>query len=90
MENLRDLYGTLDRLNRDELEQVFAYVRQRMEQPQIADENAQTKIAVLRDAVKDFWGDISQDEVDEIVEEMNSEYVEPLSKYDWLDEEDEN
>jgi hypothetical protein len=89
MDKLSDLYAQIDRLNPDEFRQLRAYVEQHDKPPATA-EDPQAKIAALRAATVDFWEGIPEAEIDEIVEEMNSEYVEPLSKSDWLDVEDEN
>ncbi len=85
MDKLSELYEQIDQLNHDELMQVSAYLDQRLMQSQISDEDVQTKIAVLLEAVKDFWGDMPQEEIDAIVEGMNSEYIEPVSN-DWVEQ----
>ena len=81
-----DLYVTIDRLSPEELQELRAYLDQRIAQPQIADEDVQTKIDALHAALENFWEGLSQDEIDAIVEGMNSEYVEPLSEDNWFDE----
>jgi hypothetical protein len=89
-DNLRDLYEQIDRLDRSDKERLRAYLDQQIEQPQIVDEDTQTKISALMAAVENFWGDMPQEEIDAIVEDMNSEYIEPLSDADWLDHEAKN
>lgn len=90
-DNLEEIFHAVDRLNRDQLTQLRAYVEQRIAQPQVKDESPQEKIAALHAAVEDFWDGMSQDEIDAIVEDMNSEYVEPIgSEYDWLDDKDDD
>lgn len=88
MDSLRDLYRTLDQLNDEELAEVRAYIDRRSVKPEIADEDVQAKIAALRAAVDDFWEGIPQEEIDQIIEDANAEYVEPLSNDDWIDERD--
>ncbi len=87
MDNLSDLYGTVDRLNADELERLSAYIAQKRMQPEIADEDPHTRAAALMAAVENFWEGMSQQQIDEIVAAMNSEYIEPLdpADYAWLD-----
>lgn len=85
MDRLSDLYAAIDQLNPDEFRQLRAYIDQHAEPPVIVDENVQAKIEALRSAVSDFWDGLPQEEIDAIIEEMNSEYIEPLSKSDWLD-----
>lgn len=89
MDSLHDLYRTLDRLNEDELAEVRAYIDRRTMRPEIADEDVQAKIAALRAAVDNFWEGMPQEEIDQIIEDANAEYVEPLSNDDWLDKSDE-
>jgi hypothetical protein len=91
MDNLSDLYGTIDRLNPDELDQLSAYIAQKRMQPQIK-EDPHTRAAALMVAVENFWEGMSQQEIDEIVAAMNSEYIEPIdpADYAWLDEGDED
>lgn len=90
MDSLHDLYRTLDRLNDEELDQVQAYINQRRAQPQIADEDVQAKIAALHEAFAEIREGMTQEELDEMIKAMNSEYIEPLdpTDYEWLDEED--
>ncbi len=89
MTTLNNLYHQLDRLDREELQQVRRYIEQRIEEPTVENESVEAKVKALQVAVENFWEGIPQEEIDEIVEAMNSEYIEPLSKYDWLDEKDE-
>lgn len=88
MTTLNNLYHQLDRLDRAELQQLRHYIDQRMETPQVGDEDVQAKVKALQDAVENFWEGVPQEDIDEIVEAMNSEYIEPLAKHDWLDEKD--
>lgn len=90
MDNLREVFRTLDRLNDEELAEVRAYIDQRRAQPQIADEDVQAKIAALHEAFAEIREGMSQEELDDMIKAMNSEYIEPLdpADYEWLDEED--
>ncbi len=90
-DNLEEFFHAVDRLNSDQLAQLRAYVDRRMAQPPITNESPQEKIAALHAAVEDFWDGVSPEEIDAIVEDMNSEYIKPSgSQYDWLDDEDKN
>lgn len=89
MTTLNNLYHQLNRLDREELQQVRRYIDQRIEEPTVENERIESKVKALQEAVKNFWEGVPQEEIDEIVEAMNSEYIEPLSKYNWLDEKDE-
>lgn len=88
MTTLNNLYHQLDSLDRTELQEVRRYIDQRIEEPSVEDERIEAKVKALQDAVENFWEGVPQEEIDEIVEAMNSEYIEPLSKYDRLDEKD--
>ena len=79
MENLRELYGQIDRLDDAGLEDLRAYIEQRMKQPQNVSEDAQTKIEALRDAFAEMRAGLTDEELEEIVEAMNSEYIEPAN-----------
>jgi hypothetical protein len=89
MDKLSDLYGTIDQLNPDELDQLSAYIEQKRMQTKIANEDPHTRAAALMAAVENFWEDLPQSEIDAIVEDMNAEYVEPLDD-DWLSEEEDH
>lgn len=87
MTDLQELYRTIDRLNDEELDQVQKHINQRRYRPQI-DEDPQTKIAQLRSAVETFWQGVPAEKVDDIIEDMNAEYVEPYSDEDWARDEE--
>ncbi|MEO8393674.1 MAG: hypothetical protein ABI700_11850 [Chloroflexota bacterium] len=91
MDKLSDLYQAINRLNRDEFRELRTYVNQHVEPPQIVDEDPRTRAAALMAAVENFWEGMSQQEIDEIVAAMNSEYIEPIdpTDYAWLDKGDE-
>ena len=84
MDKLSEIYQAIDQLNRDEFRKLRAYIEQRVEQPVIANEDPQTKIAALRDAFAKIREGMSQEELDEMIWAMNYEYIEPLSKSDWF------
>jgi uncharacterized protein YeeX (DUF496 family) len=92
MENLQDIYRAIDRLNNEELEQVQAYINQRRQQPQIADEDVQAKIAALREAFAEIREGMTPEELQKMIDVMNSEYIEPIdpADYTWLDGKDED
>lgn len=93
MDDLRDVFRTLDRLNDEELAEVRAYIDRRTIQPEIADEDVQAKIAALHQAFAEIREGMSEEELDAMIADMNSEYIEPLDpdEFAWLDEEeDEN
>ncbi len=73
MENLQELYQIIDRLNRDELDQLAGYVDQLVEQRRSHIKNPQEKITALKEAVENFWEGVAPEKVDEIIEDMNSE-----------------
>lgn len=88
---LNDLYVSIDRLDRTELEQLRQYIDQRIEAPSVEDERVEAKVKALQEAFAEMRAGLSAEELDEIVEAMNSEYIEPLdpADYSWLaDEED--
>jgi len=88
MENLRELYETIDRLDDSELENLQAYIEQRKGQPKHISEDAQAKIKALQEAFAEMRAGLTDEELEEIVEAMNSEYIEPLdpSEFDWLND----
>jgi uncharacterized protein YeeX (DUF496 family) len=90
MDKLSEVYGTLDRLNHEELAQVRAYIDQRMMQPQISDEDPHRRAAALMAALAEIREGLSKEELDEMIEAMNSEYIEPLdpADYAWLDDDE--
>ena len=92
MDKLSEVYEKIDHLSREEMAQVRAYLDQRLMQPQIIDEDIQTKIAVLHQAFADIRAGFTPEELEELIEAMNSEYIEPLdpADYAWLDEDEEN
>lgn len=51
-------------------------------------EDAEQRIAALHAAIDGFWDGFTPEEIDEIVEAMNSEYIEPEDPalFAWIDE----
>lgn len=86
MDKLSEVYRQIDQLNHEELAQLQTYVDQRLDQLHSAAENPQAKIAALMASVENFWGDMPQAEIDAIVEDMNSEYIPPLTEDETIDE----
>lgn len=58
----------------------------KIEQPQIQNEDAQAKVKALQDAFAEIRAGLTAEELGEMVEAMNAEYIEPLdpSEYDRL------
>ncbi len=89
-DNLDEIFHAIDRLNRDQLAQLRAYVEQRITQPQlqIAAESPKEKADALMRAFAEMREGLTKEELDEMIEAMNSEYIEPLDAHDyaWLDD----
>lgn len=51
-------------------------------------ENPEERIQALRAAVDGFWDGMSEEDIEETIAAMNSEYVDPkdLTMWNWLDE----
>ncbi|MCC6802177.1 MAG: hypothetical protein IT319_04760 [Anaerolineae bacterium] len=95
MDHLHDLYRTLDQLNDEELAEVRAYIDQRRAvKPEIADETPQERAAALMAAFAEMREGLSEEQLDAIIADMNSEYIEPLDpdEFAWMDsaEDEEN
>lgn len=89
MGDLQTIFEAIDRLPPDELEQVHNHVVERRTlQKQIAEESVEERIAALNEAFAEMREGLSEAELAEMIEAMNSEYISPkdLHMYDWLDE----
>jgi hypothetical protein len=88
MTDLQEILQAIDRLNDEEREQQRAYLDRPVEYPPITDEDTETKIARLHEAFAEIRAGMTQEELDEMIEVMNSEYIEPFdpADYTWLDD----
>jgi hypothetical protein len=89
MSDLQALFEAIDHLPPDELEQVHNHVMERRTmQKQIAEESVEERIAALNRAFAEMREGLSKEELAEMIEAMNSEYISPkdLQMYDWLDD----
>ncbi len=92
MSNLQDILQAVDHLNDEERAQLRAYLDYQLIPQQIRDEDTQTKITKLHEAFAEIRAGMTQEELDELIEVMNSEYIEPLDRtdYAWLDDDEDN
>lgn len=89
-DDLQGIFRAIDRLNQDQLAQLRAYVEQRIVQPQITDETPQEKIAALHAAFAEMREGLTEEELEQIIHDMNYEYIEPIDpdEWAWLDDEE--
>jgi hypothetical protein len=79
MMNLQTLLDAIDRLEPDELETVRERIEQRRGQMEIGiarGETPEERIAILNQAFAEMRAGLSSEELQEVVEVINSEYVE--------------
>lgn len=89
MSDLQTVLDAIDRLPPDELEQVQQRLEQRRaSQKHVSEEDIDERIGALHKAVENFWEGFTDEEVDEIVAAMNSEYIEPEDPtlFAWVEE----
>ena len=74
MDKLSELYGMIDRLNWDELDQLSAYIERKRMQPQIIDETPHERAAAIMAAFAEMREGLSNEELDEMIAVMNLGY----------------
>lgn len=84
MTDLDALFKTIDTLTDAELETIYHYINQRRKVI-----TPEERIAALEQGFAMMRKGIIKAELDEIIDAMNSEYINPddLSLFDWIDEE---
>ena len=72
MTDLETILQAIDTLPQSAIEQVQKHVVERQRQL----EAAEAKIKVIHSIIENFWEGFSEEEVEQIIEDMNSEYIE--------------
>jgi predicted nucleic acid-binding Zn-ribbon protein len=90
MLNLQTLLQAIETLSADELEQIHTRIEERrrdLQQAHPPAESVKEWMAKLDVALEHFWEGMSQSEIEETIQAMNTEYIEPEDPevFDWLD-----
>jgi len=72
MTNLEAILEAIDALPQQDIEQVQKHVIERQQQL----EAIEAKIKAIHSIIENFWDGFSEEEVEQIIEDMNSEYIE--------------
>jgi hypothetical protein len=91
MTDMEELFRTVDKLSpaeRDALESYLMADSKTGIESVSPDEDVESKIRGIQEAVNGFMDGFSQADIDQIVWAMNHEYVDPddLHMFDWIDE----
>jgi predicted nucleic acid-binding Zn-ribbon protein len=82
---LDSLYQVIDDLSMDELDTLSEYIEQQREQRRLAQYTTEERIQKIEAAFAELREGLTQAELDEITEAMNSEVVEPFDESEWRD-----
>lgn len=72
MTDLEAILEAIDALPQEDIERVQKHVAERQRQLEVAE----TKIKAIHSIIENFWEGFSEEEIEEIIEDMNSEYIE--------------
>lgn len=72
MTDLDAILQAIDDLPQEAIEQVQKHVIERQQRLKAAE----AKIKVIHSIIENFWEGFSEEEVEQIIEDMNSEYIE--------------
>lgn len=91
MSDLQALFAAIEQLPPEEFQELRRFVEER-DQEQVtarrAIETLEERLAALHAALAEFREGLSDEEMREIADAMNYEYIDPnvLRAYDWIDE----
>jgi len=92
MNDLQALLQQIDQLSRDELIIVEQHLQARKQKTEtleaVSQEDVEAWMTALHEAINDFRAGLTEGELDEIIDAMNAEYVDPddLTLFDWVDD----
>src|SRR5260221_14013751 len=91
MTELATILQAIDQLGLDQLEQVRRHIearRSQLEQHKPTRQEGDQKVLALQEAIAEFREGLSEEELAEIAEAMNIEYIDPdaLKDFDWIDQ----
>ena len=72
MTDLEAILEAIDAMPQQDIEQVQRHVVERQRQLEVAE----AKIKAIHSIIENFWEGFSEEEVEQIIEDMNSEYIE--------------
>lgn len=83
---LKDIQTAIDALSFEEIKQLRAYLEQRETDLQPGrGKTPQERIRLLHEAVTEIREGLTQEELDQLTEDMNSEYIEDVDVDVWRD-----
>jgi hypothetical protein len=83
---LQDVIRAVDRLSSEERRELREYLEQRESTERVAQElSPQERARRLREGFAKLREGLSEAELDEIIEAMNAEYIEPVDESQWKD-----
>lgn len=86
MMTLQDVIKAVDRLSPEELRELRSYLDQRESTDQYTHElTPEERIRRMDAAVEAIREGMTQEQIDEMIEAMNAEYVEPFDEDAWKD-----
>lgn len=89
MMDLQTILEAIDQLPREEFQQVKQHVDELAQQvPQTPIHDVEARIAALNQAMENFWEGYSDAEVEAVIDDMNSEFIEPEDPelFGWIDD----
>ena len=91
MMTFEELLETVGRLSPEQLDELNRHISNRLEQIQREDRESETpqeRTASMLRAFEQIREDMSSNALDELVEAMNAEYIDPhdLAMFEWLDD----
>lgn len=82
---LNDLFHVIDDLSSEDLDRLSDYIEQQRERRRLAQYTPEQRIQAIKEAFAELREGLTPEELEEITEAMNSEYIEPFDEAEWKD-----